>query len=94
MTAIGPFGTGNPKPLFQCLNVVPTDVSVFGKTKEHTKLQFTTSGVAKEAIAFFTLPETFSKTPVAGESMTLIGHIEQSFFMGRLQTRLRIVDIL
>ena len=93
MTAIGPFGTGNPKPLFQCLNIVPTQVVVFGKTKEHTKLVFETKGVAKEAIAFFALPETFSKTPVADEPLTLIGHVEQSFFMGRLQTRLRIVDI-
>ena len=92
--ALGPFGVDNPKPLFQLVACVPTEVHVFGKTKEHTKLTFDTSGVIREAIAFFALPETFTKTPIAGEECTLYAHVEQSFFMGRLQNRLRIVDIV
>lgn len=93
LQALGPFGTGNTKPLFQFIDVVPVEVTIFGKTKEHTKLTFETTGAAKEAIAFFALPETFTKTPVAGETCMVIAHVEQSYFMGRLQTRLRIIDI-
>jgi single-stranded-DNA-specific exonuclease len=89
-----PFGLGNPKPLYVFRNIVPTTVAYFGKAKEHTKLMFSTTGLAKEAIAFFKLPEQFSVTPQVGQPITLLAHLEESFFMGRMQTRLRIVDIL
>lgn len=92
--SLAPFGVGNKKPLFMFENVTAKKVDVFGKTKEHTKLSFQTTGSAKEAIAFFRLPEDFKKIPKVDEQMTLYAHIEQSFFMGRLQTRLRIVDIV
>ncbi len=91
---IAPFGTGNPKPLFVFSAVVPQSVSQFGKTGEHLKLQFETKRGPLEAIAFFATPETFTGTPVAGQANTLLAHVEESFFMGRKQTRLRIVDIL
>lgn len=89
-----PFGLGNPKPLYAFRQVVPNEVTLFGKTKEHTKLVFSTHGLAKEAIAFFKRPEQFSRLPEAGQPVTLLAHLEESFFMGRMQTRLRIVDIL
>lgn len=88
-----PFGCDNPKPLYAFVDVVPETVALFGKTKEHTKLTFATSGLGKEALAFFRTPEQFATVPVAGQSITLLAHLEQSFFMGRLQTRLRIVEI-
>jgi len=90
---LAPFGDSNPKPLYLFSKVVPREVSVFGKTKEHTKLLFDTKGVAREAICFFMLPESFAREPKAGEPLDLYAHVEQSYFMGRLQTRLRIVDI-
>jgi single-stranded-DNA-specific exonuclease len=91
---LSPFGTGNPKPLYIFKHVVPKEVAVFGKTKEHTKLSFQTRSLAREAIAFFMMPSDFKKEPKAGEAIDLYAHVEQSFFMGRLQTRLRIVDIV
>jgi single-stranded-DNA-specific exonuclease len=89
-----PFGLGNPKPLYVFRSVVPAEVLQFGKAKEHTKLTFLTKGRVKEAIAFFQLPDQFSRTPEAGQAVTLLAHLEESYFMGRTQTRLRIVDIL
>ncbi len=89
-----PFGMDNPKPLYLFNNVVPTAVTAFGKTKEHTKLVFDTAGKAREAIAFFKLPSQFSVEPMVGQKLSLLAHVEQSFFMGRLDTRLRIVDII
>ncbi len=92
--SIAPFGMKNPKPLYLFENVSPKSVAAFGKVKEHTKLIFDTDGQAGEAIAFFMKPEDFKKVPKAGERINLYAHVEQSFFMGRMQTRLRIVDIL
>lgn len=92
--SMAPFGMGNPKPLYLFEKVTPKEVTLFGKTKEHTKLTFQTNGYAKEAIAFFTEPTDFKKEPKAGEVVDIYAHVEQSFFMGRLQTRLRIVDIV
>jgi single-stranded-DNA-specific exonuclease len=91
---LAPFGTGNKKPLFAFTAVTPSSVDLFGKTKEHTKLIYGTENGQLEAIAFFQTPEQFTKTPKADVPHTLIGHIEESFFMGRMQTRVRIIDIL
>lgn len=91
---LAPFGTGNPKPLFAFSDVRPADVSVFGKAKEHLKLTFETKRGKLEAIAFFASPRDFSVSPLPEEACTVLAHIEESFFMGRRSTRLRIVDIV
>ncbi len=90
---LAPFGTGNPKPLY-LIAATPDTVELFGKGKEHTKLTFRTRGIAREAIAFFKQPEQFSVAPEAGQSVQLLAHLESSDFMGRKQTRLRLVDIV
>ncbi len=94
LAALAPFGTGNPKPLFAFTRVTPSTVDVFGKAKEHLKLVFQTDRGPLEAIAFFAQPEDYRVTPVAGQPLTVLAHIENSFFMGRQQLRLRIVDIV
>ena len=91
---LAPFGMGNKKPLFAFKDVTPTKAELFGKTKEHTKLVYSTENGPLEAIAFFQTLEQFTKTPKTDVPHTLIGHVEQSFFMGRMQTRVRIIDIL
>ncbi len=91
---IAPFGIGNPKPLFAFKNVTPSAVDLFGKTKEHSKLTFSTENGRLEMIAFFQTPEQFTKTPKADVPCTVIGHVEQSFFMGRQQLRVRIIDVI
>lgn len=91
---LAPFGVDNPKPLYMIENVIPTEVGLFGKTKEHTKIRFATEGLAREAIAFFKKPDAFQKEPKTGESVSIVAHVEQSYFMGRQQTRLRIVDVI
>ncbi len=94
LDTFAPFGMGNPKPLFEITEVVPSAVVVFGKTNNHTKLRLRTPLGFTDAICFFRLPETFSNTPEAGKTVTLLAHIERSYFMGRNETRIRIVDIL
>ncbi|MAZ29658.1 single-stranded-DNA-specific exonuclease RecJ [bacterium] len=94
LLALGPFGVGNPKPLLQLSDVTLKGVDAFGKGKEHTKLLVPTLTGTMEAVAFFKTPEQFSHTPATNEPVSLLVHPEQSFFMGRMQTRLRLVDVL
>ena len=93
LASLSPFGIGNHKPLF-AIDVVPDDVQIFGKAKNHTKLKLTSGRNRYDAICFFKLPDEFTVEPEALKSVTILTHIERSFFMGRLETRLRIVDIL
>jgi single-stranded-DNA-specific exonuclease len=94
LAQLSPFGAGNPKPVFAFKDVTPQSVALFGKTKEHTKLTFVTETGTLEAIAFFQTPDQFTKEPRVDVPCTLIGHVEQSFFMGRQQIRVRIVAVL
>lgn len=94
LKALAPFGSGNTKPLFAFQGVVPSSVENFGKTKEHLKLILPRTDDRLEAIAFFKQPQSFTHVPKAGEPMTLLAHVEESFFMNRRQVRLRVVDIL
>jgi len=94
LTDLSPFGAGNPKPLFAFTNVVPQSVDLFGKTREHTKIIFESENGKVEALTFFQTPEEYTQEPKADVPCTMIGYVEQSFFMGRMQTRVRVVDIL
>lgn len=91
---LSPFGTGNEKPLFVFKNVVPQSVELFGKTKEHSKLIFQTEKGKIEAVTFFSTPEDFSKTPVPNIPCTLIAHVEETYFMNRMQIRIKLVDVI
>lgn len=94
LDALAPYGVGNPKPLFAFNDVAPLRVEIFGKGKEHLKLVFARGDSSLEAIAFFAHPDSFAHVPEEGKPLRLIAHVEQSHFMGRRSTRLRIVDIL
>lgn len=94
LVSFAPFGEGNQKPLFRFASVLPDRVEIFGKAKNHTKLRFTTEHGMLDAIAFFRTPEQFGVVPEAGVALTLIAHVEESYFMGRKEIRLRIVDIV
>lgn len=93
IASLAPFGASNPRPLF-ALTETPATVVWFGKASEHLKLTFSAGTSDIEAIAFFAKTIVFSKLPEAGVSCTLLAHLEQSFFVGRKQLRLRIVDIV
>lgn len=94
LDSLAPFGIGNHKPLFEIRDVVARDVQIFGKTQNHTKLKMRANGNYLDAICFFKLPEHFTVTPEKDKPLTILAHIERSYFMGRLETRLRLVDIV
>lgn len=94
LSTLAPFGAGNKKPLFGFKNITPIKVEQFGKTKEHLKLTFGTETGQIEAISFYAHTNSYETKPVVGEPLTLLAHIEQSFFTGRSTIRLMIVDLL
>ena len=104
---LSPFGEGNPKPLFLIDRTPIESVRRFGKNNIHTALRFQrddpssraelTTGRGMdtiEAISFFTTPEDWKRPVNVGSEVSLLAHVEQSFFAGRREVRLRIVDVL
>lgn len=94
LRTLAPFGVGNKKPLFAFPQVSAAEVQIFGKAKEHLKLLFKTGKGSIEAIAFFSSPDQFAALLTPETPFTLLAHVEESFFMNRMQLRLRIVDIV
>ncbi len=90
-----PFGTGNTKPVFMLKGVVPSDVKLFGKTKEHLEITFMKSNGKKvSAIAFFANEDPRFSALETGTPFTLVAHLERSMFRGFPELRLRIVDVV
>jgi single-stranded-DNA-specific exonuclease len=91
---LSPFGPENPKPLFAIPDVLLDRVAIFGKQANHTKINIRTGRGRMDGIAFFKLPDSFTNMPEEGKTVTLLAHLERSFFMGRLESRLRVVDVV
>jgi len=92
LRTLAPFGMGNPKPLFRFQNVMPESIEAFGKAGDHTTVTFNTKNGKRKAIAFFKKPGDFPH--LKKEGCTIIAHVEESFFMGRKEIRLRIIDVM
>lgn len=91
VSMIAPFGTGNPKPVFRIPNAEIRSMRQFGKSQDHLEVQI--EGNVK-AICFFSNHESFSCSLAPGARVSLEAHLEKSYFRGRPDLRLRIVDII
>jgi len=93
---LSPFGMGNAKPLFKIAGVSPYEVRAFGKEKNHTELRFMNGRTSINAISFFVKPEEWESTlgRALHTPLDLIVNLEKSVFRGKLELRLKIVDIL
>ena len=92
---LAPFGTGNPKPIFLFEGVRVEKMKLFGKnnSKEHMEIIFSQDGAQKKGIAFFSGPESFQTQVEEGKTLNLLASFDLSYFAGRQELRLRIVDI-
>ncbi|MEK7152132.1 MAG: single-stranded-DNA-specific exonuclease RecJ [Patescibacteria group bacterium] len=92
---LAPFGIGNHKPTFLFENIKIENMRHFGKEKNHLGLDFKNSGGrGVSAIGFFMDKDFFPGVSVAeDERITLVATLEKSFFGGRRELRLRIVEI-
>jgi len=91
-----PFGIGNPKPVFRIARVVSSQVSRFGKEKNHTEVQLVCRDTSARvrAFDFFVSPESFTHTPAEGSEVDVLATIERDAFRGPARLALRLVDIL
>ncbi len=94
VSMLAPFGMANPKPIFLFKAIVIDGVNIFGKKKDHLKINFKNNkGRTISAICFFKKPEDFEAKLEKGNKIDLLANIEKSFFAGREEIRLRIVEI-
>lgn len=92
---LAPFGMGNSKPIFRFENVEIKDTREFGKEKNHLELIFLNSrNRPVKAIAFFKTRDSYLNEIKSGNKINLLATFEKSFFAGRTELRLRIVDIV
>ncbi|MEX1087130.1 MAG: DHHA1 domain-containing protein, partial [Candidatus Paceibacterota bacterium] len=94
LSQLAPFGVGNAKPTFRFPNIIIRRVRSFGKQNNHLELVFHTStGREVKAIGFFASADDYSANIRKDQPVTLIASMERSYFRGRPELRLRIVDI-
>jgi single-stranded-DNA-specific exonuclease len=90
-----PFGEANPKPIFLLRAVHLESVRLFGKGSEHLEVSIARSqGRPLKAIAFFTKPDAFGVPLVEGMTVSLAVHLEASYFGGKNELRLRLLDVM
>lgn len=95
ISQLAPFGMDNPKPVFVFPDIEIFEVKNFGKQKNHLKIDFKNSkGQTISAIGFFTVAEDFPAKLEKGSKITLFANLEKSYFLGREELRLRIVDMI
>lgn len=91
---LAPFGQENPRPVFSFSGEVVDEVRWFGKEKQHLELIFRKgTGGKVSAIAFFCDGDERLRALASGHEVTLIAALEQSFFMGRREIRLKIIEV-
>lgn len=90
---LAPFGVGNPKPTFLFSDVEISGFRRFGSGNVHLELSFDhPAGQQVRAIQFFADKKIDAKCE-EGRKINLAAHLEQSFFGGTPELRLRIVYI-
>ena len=92
---LAPFGQSNPRPVFRFVDVELLNIEQFGKERNHLKLLLgDEKGSRVGAIGFFKTPKDFPKVDMTvGNKVSLIASFDKSYFRGRPELRLRIVDM-
>lgn len=91
---LAPFGMGNPKPMFRIVEVAVTDIRRFGKEQNHLELMLICqrSGMRARAYDFFRAPESLAHTPLQGQVVAVLAHVERDTYRGGIA--LRLVDVV
>ena len=90
---LGPFGVGNPRPVFLTKNLFPLTIKKFGKKSEHIELKFKLKNRELSAISFFSGNSKWAESIGQNKKIDLVYSIEKSHFRGRPEIRLRILDL-
>ena len=92
LSALRPFGIGNPKPVFRVPSLTVESVRIFGKEQTHTELFFRTGSKTIRGFDFFRTPDDFTEMPRVGNRVDALATIERDMF--RNSIALRLVDIV
>ncbi len=87
---VAPYGVGNPKPIFSFKNVESLSVRWFGKNSEHLEVMYGVDVKRFKAIKFFAEKDLEEKLK---KKHTLLAHIEKSYWGGRGELRLKVVEV-
>ncbi len=91
---LAPFGLGNPKPLLSFHRAPLMQKKTFGSSATHLELQFSREfGRPIKAIKFFAADLAERADLVPGAAINLLANLEKSYFRGRPELRLRIVEV-
>lgn len=91
---LAPFGVKNEKPIFLFENIKLESFEKFGKDKNHGKLIFNkTDGSKIEAIKFFIQDNPKIENLKAGDLITFTANLEKSVFGGRVELRMKLVEL-
>ena len=97
LRGLAPFGIGNKKLIFRFSNVRVEKILWFGKNKQHARVTLSDmQGSSLDAIWFFANRSSLRDTIELlspGDIATVDGSIEESFFAGRRELRLRLEHI-
>lgn len=97
LRTLAPFGVGNKKPIFAFHSVRVEKMAWFGKHNEHAKVVVSEGdGKVLEAVSFFANRSSFRDTLEllsSGDRVSLNASLEESYFGGRKELRLRIQHI-
>ena len=94
---LAPFGLANPKPIFLFENIKIEKIKKFGKngSGEHLEIIFSdANGNEVKAISFFSNEDSFSTPLLINENVNVVATFDLSRFLGKVELRLRIIDIL
>jgi single-stranded-DNA-specific exonuclease len=91
---LGPFGQGNPKPMFRIERTRVEKLFRFGAGSEHARMLLSdSSGRSLDAISFFVARQSYRDTlelVSPGDIIDIEGSIEQSYFRGLKELRFRL----
>ena len=90
---LGPFGLENAKPIFIFRAITRVTARSFGADDNHLELTLRDGAISRRAIGFFMSPAHFGPVLTSGQPIDLAATLEQSYFRGRHELRLRIVDL-
>jgi single-stranded-DNA-specific exonuclease len=91
LAVLAPFGEGNPKPVFEIQDTSVLATKWFGKKGEHFEVVYANSRGGKvKAIQFFAPKDLEEKV---NKKHAILAHIERSYFAGKVELRLRIVEV-
>lgn len=88
----GPFGVGNPGPVFIFRAVRPTAVKVVGADGQHLKMRLVDGDLGLDAIGF-RMAESHGPLARSGDPLDVAARVEQNEWRGRRRVQANLVDL-